>query len=465
MLNPFFLQGSQSEQNLVQDLINEQLRMYGVECYYIPRRILTKKTIIQEVIQSVFDQAFPLETYIANFEGPSGVDILTKFGIRATDEFNLIISRERFESYITPFLKDAQEDYELTRPKEGDLIYLPLGEKLLEIKFVEHEKPFYQLQKGYVYELRCELFEYEDEVIDTGIDELDTVVQTEGYITRLVMSGVGSTATASTGVVYNAVQKLYLQSDGYGYSSAPTVSISTSPGVNATAVAIMTERSGIATGFSINRILLINPGSGYLGIPTVSVPGSGIATAGITSLGAVGIVTMTSGGSGYTTTPPVTFSPPLSGTTATGEAILGAGGTISAIYISNAGSGYTVAPTITVGAATTIGIGTYTFNEKLLFASGVGAASTQTARVKAWDAASRTLDVSSISSLAFKVGDKVTGLDSGAIYIIKSIDTDKPTGFATALNLTTRQYQENKEIETEADALIDFSERNPFGTF
>jgi hypothetical protein len=174
---------------------------------------------------------------------------------------------------------------------------------------------------------------------------------------------------------------------------------------------------------------------------------------------------MTSGGSGYTTTPPVTFSPPLSGTTATGEAILGAGGTISAIYISNAGSGYTVAPTITVGAATTIGIGTYTFNEKLLFASGVGAASTQTARVKAWDAASRTLDVSSISSLAFKVGDKVTGLDSGAIYVIKSIDTDKPTGFATALNLTTRQYQENKEIETEADALIDFSERNPFGTF
>ena len=280
-----------------------------------------------------------------------------------------------------------------------------------------------------------------------------------------VCKKAGSTATANTGVVYNAVQRLFLQDDGYGYTSAPTVSISTSPGVNATAVAIMTSRSGISTGSSINRVLLINPGSGYLGIPTVTMSGSGIATAGITTLGSIGIVTITSGGSGYTITPSVTFSAPPSGTTATGEAILGAGGTISAIYISNAGSGYTAAPTITIGAATTIGVGTYIFNEKLLFQSGTGAGSTQSARVKTWDAASKTLDVSSITALNFKVGDKVTGQESGAIYIIKSIDTDTPTGFATDLNLTARQYADNKDIETEADAILDFTERNPFGTF
>lgn len=467
MLNPFFLQGSQGEQGLVQDLINEQLRMYGLECYYIPRKLLTTRTVIKEVVQSVFDQTFPLEAYVANFDGAAGQgDILTKFGIRATDEFNLIISKERFESYISPFLKSNTRDYVLSeRPKEGDLIWFPLGEKLLEIKYVEFEKPFYQLQKLYVYELVCELFEYEDEVLDTGIDEVDAIVQTEGYMTRIVMSGIGSTATASTGVVYNSVQKIYLQDDGYGYTSAPTVSISTSPGVNATAIGIMTERSGIATGFSINRILLINPGSGYAGIPTVTISGSGIATAGITTLGSVGIVTITSGGSGYTTTPTVTFSAPTSGTTATGEAILGAGGTISAIYISNAGSGYTQAPTITIGAATTIGVGTYIFNERLLFASGTGAGSTQSARVKTWDAATKTLDVSSITSLAFKVGDRVTGQESGAIYIIKSIDTDSPTGFATALNLTANQYGDNADIELEADRLLDFTERNPFGTF
>jgi len=467
MLNPFFLQGSQGEQNLVQDLINEQLRMYGVECYYIPRKLLATKSVIKEVIRSVYDQTFPLEVYLSNFEGPAGQrEVLTKFGIRATEEFNLVISKERFESYITPFLESSSTDYVLTaRPKEGDLIYFPLGEKLLEIKFVEHEKPFYQLQKLYVYELTCEQFEYEDEVIDTGVDEVDSIVQTDGYITRIVMSGIGSTALANTGVVNNAVQRLFLQNDGYGYLSAPTVSISTSPDISATAVAIMTSRSGVATGLSINRLLLINPGRGYLGIPTVTMSGTGIATAGITTLGSIGIVTITSGGSGYTTTPSVTFSAPPSGTTATGEAILGAGGTISAIYISNAGSGYTTAPTITIGAATTIGLGTYIFNERLLFQSGTGAGSTQSARVKTWDAGSKTLDVSSVTSLNFKVGDKVTGQQSGAVYIIKSIDTDTPTGFATDLNLSAKQYADNKDIETESDSIIDFTERNPFGTF
>ena len=467
MLNPFFLQGSQGEQNLVQDLINEQLRMYGVECYYIPRKLLATKSVIKEVIRSVYDQTFPLEVYLSNFEGPAGQrEVLTKFGIRATEEFNLVISKERFESYITPFLESSSTDYVLTaRPKEGDLIYFPLGEKLLEIKFVEHEKPFYQLQKLYVYELTCEQFEYEDEVIDTGVDEVDSIIQTDGYITRIVMSGIGSTALANTGVVNNAVQRLFLQNDGYGYLSAPTVSISTSPDISATAVAIMTSRSGVATGLSINRLLLINPGRGYLGIPTVTMSGTGIATAGITTLGSIGIVTITSGGSGYTTTPSVTFSAPPSGTTATGEAILSVGGTISAIYISNAGSGYTTAPTITIGAATTVGLGTYIFNERLLFQSGTGAGSTQSARVKTWDAGSKTLDVSSVTSLNFKVGDKVTGQQSGAVYIIKSIDTDTPTGFATDLNLSAKQYADNKDIETESDSIIDFTERNPFGTF
>ena len=158
-----------------------------------------------------------------------------------------------------------------------------------------------------------------------------------------------------TGVVFGAVNQIFVEDDGYGYVTAPTVSISTSPGTDATAVraVIMTERSGIATGQSIDRILILNPGSGYTGIPTVSVNGSGIATAGITTLGAVGIVTITSGGSGYTTTPTVVFSGPGSGTTATGEAVM-VGGTISAVRLSNAGAGYTAGQnvTVTIGAAT-----------------------------------------------------------------------------------------------------------------
>ena len=460
-LNPFFLQGSKGEQGLVQDLVNEQLRMYGIECHYIPRKLVTSRTIMKEVTESKFEQAFPLETYLMNTDGYAGQgDILTKFGVRVTDEATFIISKERFEESVAPFL-EQDDDYTLSnRPKEGDLIFFPLGKRMFEIKFVEHERPFYQLQKNYVYQLQCELFEYEDEVIDTNVNTIDEVVQTEGYIARLVLSDVGSLATANTTLNFGAVQQIFLQNDGYGYLTAPTVSISTSPGVDATAVAIMTSRSGIGTAKSIDKILLINPGSGYIGIPTVTVPGTGIATAGITTLGSVGIVTITSGGSGYTTTPNVAITTaPSGGTDAAAEAVM-VGGTISAIRISNAGSGYTTAPVITVGAATSIGDGDYIFNETVQVSSD----SSETARVKVWDANSRTLDVSMLTKMQFQVGEKIKGLESGAEYVILSVDYDTPNDYPNS-QYKADQYNDNADFETEADAILDFSEGNPFGTF
>ena len=462
MLNPFFLQGSKGEQGLVQDLVNEQLRMYGIECHYIPRKLMTSRTIMKEVVESRFDQAFPLEAYLMNIDGYAGSgDILSKFGVRVTDEATFVISKERFEESVAPFLEQQEDEYELSnRPKEGDLIFFPLGKRMFEIKFVEHERPFYQLQKNYVYQLQCELFEYEDEVIDTNVNAIDKIVQTEGYIARLILSGVGSTATVNTTLNFGAVQQIFLQNDGYGYLTAPTVSISTSPGVDATAVAIMTSRSGIGTAKSIDKILLINPGSGYIGIPTVTVPGTGIATAGITTLGSVGIVTITSGGSGYTTTPNVAITTaPSGGTDAAAEAVM-VGGTISAIRISNAGSGYTTAPTITIGAATSIGDGDYIFNETVQVSSD----SSETARVKVWDANSRTLDVSMLTKMQFQVGEKIKGLESGAEYVILSVDYDTPNDYPNS-QYKADQYNDNADFETEADAILDFSEGNPFGTF
>jgi len=423
---------------------------------------MTSRTIMKEVVESRFDQAFPLEAYLMNIDGYAGQgDILTKFGVRVTDEATFVISKERFEEAVAPFLEQQEDDYELSnRPKEGDLIFFPLGKRMFEIKFVEHERPFYQLQKNYVYQLQCELFEYEDEVIDTNVNSIDKVVQTEGYIARLILSGVGSTATANTTLAFGAVQQIFLQNDGYGYLTAPTVSISTSPGVDATAVAIMTSRSGIGTAKSIDRILLINPGGDYVGVPTVTVPGTGIATAGITTLGSVGIVTITSGGSGYTTTPNVSISTaPSGGTDATAEAVM-VGGTISAIRISNAGSGYTSAPTITIGAATTIADGDYIFNETVQVSSD----SSETARVKVWDSGSRTLDVSMLTKMQFEVGEKIKGLESGAEYVILSVDYDTPNDYPNS-QYKADQYNDNADFETEADAILDFSEGNPFGTF
>ena len=462
MLNPFFLQGSKGEQGLVQDLVNEQLRMYGIECHYIPRKLMTSRTIMKEVVESRFDQAFPLEAYLMNIDGYAGQgDILTKFGVKVTDEATFVISKERFEESVAPFLEQQEDDYELSnRPKEGDLIFFPLGKRMFEIKFVEHEQPFYQLKKLYTYQLRCELFEYEDEVIDTHVDAIDQTVQTEGYIARLLLSDVGERATANTTIVFGGVQQIFLQNDGFGYAAAPTIGITTSSGTDATAVAIMTERTGIQTGKSIDRILLINPGSGYIGIPTVTVPGTGIATAGITTLGSVGIVTITSGGSGYTTTPNVAITTaPSGGTDASAEAVM-VGGTISAIRISNAGSGYTTAPTITIGAATTIGDGDYIFNEIVQVSSD----SSETARVKVWDAGSRTLDVSILTKMQFQVGEKIKGLESGAEYVIQSVDYDTPNDYPNS-EYKADQYNDNADFETEADAILDFSEGNPFGTF
>ena len=111
MLNPFFLQGSKGEQGLVQDLVNEQLRMYGIECHYIPRKLVTSSTIMKEVTESKFEQAFPLETYLMNTDGYAGQgDILTKFGVRVTDEATFVISKERFEESVAPFLEHVKDN-------------------------------------------------------------------------------------------------------------------------------------------------------------------------------------------------------------------------------------------------------------------------------------------------------------------------------------------------------------------
>ena len=459
-LNPFFLQGSFGEQRLVQELINEQLKIYGVEVTYIPRKYVRKQTIIEEVQSSKFDDNFLLEAYVNTYDGYSGAgDIMTKFGVSLRDELTVTVSRERFEDFISPFLEDiSDQEIEVAgRPREGDLIYFPLGKRLFEVKFVEHENPFYQLGKNYVYELKCELFEYEDEVIDTSIDAIDTVIEDQGYILDLTMfsTGSGASATASVGTGY--VQKIFLDNDGSGFTSTPTVAITTAPsgGTDATAVAITTTRNNIT---SISEILLTNAGAGYTLAPTITISGGGgtgaAATCGIiTAHRGVISFTITNGGSGFTTTPPVSIAaPPLSPTiAASAKAVVSAAGTISEIRIVNAGAGFLgSAPTVTIGSAATTGIGTYWFNEVI-----TGSRSGMSARVKRWDADTNILRVG-LTSGYFYAGETLTGAKSGAAYVIKN------TGVA---NTETDKYRDNDEFETQADSLIDFSETNPFGTY
>jgi hypothetical protein len=457
-LNPFFLQGSSNEQRLIQELINEQLKIYGVEVTYIPRKFVRKETILKEVTSSKFDDNFSLEAYVSNYEGYSGSgDILTKFGMNLKDELTLIISKERFEDFISPFL-EAMDDDEIvlaSRPREGDIVYFPLGRRLFEIKFVEHEQPFYQLGKTYVYELKCELFEYEDEVLDTTIDEVDQTLQNQGYITSLELVSIGSTATASSTLSTGYVQKVYLTNDGYGYTSIPSVAISTAPagGINASAVAITTSVGGV---YSIRDIVLTNAGAGYSITPSIVISGGGgsgaAATCGIqTAYNGIRIISIGNSGTGYAVPPIVSISSPTTGPGIAASAFATLQGTnISQIYLSNAGVGFTIAPTITIAAPPIIsGTGNYIFNEEI-----IGSISGTVARVKSWDKDTNILEIS-INNGQFYPGELVVGSTSSASYSIKRHNM-------TSLH---DKYQENDEIETEADLIIDFSESNPFGNY
>lgn len=456
MLNPFFQQGSKSEQSLVQDLINEQLRIYGVDVYYLPRKFITKKTVIREVIESKFDNAYPIEAYIDTYDGYEGQGtILSKFGIQPLTDVTLIISRDRFENYIQPLTKNLPNIELSTRPKEGDLIYFPLGDRIFEIKFVEHEKPFYQLQKTYVYELKCELFRYEDEVIDTDFEQIDDNVDSEGYIQTLNMVGIGSTATAIAGIVNGGVRFITVNNRGSGFTTSPRVAISSAPSGGLTAVGIATMIGGIVdcngtVSLKVQGVEITNPGFGYTVAPSVVFVGGGGAGAAATATigsGIVGVITVTSGGYDYAVNPTVTISAPSSGVTATAKAYINSVGIVTQITITNTGSGYTSSPTITIGSPFMSGIGTYISNE-IVTASISGT----TARVKTWNAVTKQLNVFDIDG-NFVPGDVLVGSASSASYKLRSYSTDS----------SVDTYDESDEIEIEADQIIDFSERNPFG--
>ena len=466
MLNPFFLQGSKTEQGLIQDLINEQLRMYGVEVYYLPRKYITEKTIIKEVIESSFDHAYPIEAYVENFDGyGDNTTILSKFGIQALNELTIIISKERFEEYITPLIKDQSNIKLSSRPKEGDIIYFPLGDRLFEIKFVEHEQPFYQLQKNYVYTLKCELFRYEDEVIDTGIDIIDDNIGGSGgeqdsaqigIIQKLNMVGTGITASAITTIVNGGIRFFTVTNRGSGYINSPRVAISSAPGGGVTGIGSATLIGGIVVCTdsanpatkSVQSIEVINPGFGYTIAPKVLIFGDGSGATATSTIGdgIVGVITVTNSGGGYINSPSIVFTG-ISSVSAAATAVVSSAGSITQIRITNAGLGYTQPPSITIGNPSLSSLGSYTFNEII-----TGSTSGTTARVRSWSSITNILEVSKISG-EFIAGETLVGTASSASRTLRSIEV-----FAVKDG-----YSDNENIEEEADSIIDFSDRNPFG--
>ena len=168
--NVYFDTGTTSEQRLYEDIIIEQLKIYGQDVYYLPRKLANKDTIFGEDPASSFDDSYIIEMYVDNSDGYMGEqEIIKKFGLELRDDITFIVSKLRWETLIS-----NNGDLVAERPQEGDLVYFPTTNAFFEIQFVEHEAPFYQQSALPIYKLSCTKWEYASERLDTGITKIDT---------------------------------------------------------------------------------------------------------------------------------------------------------------------------------------------------------------------------------------------------------------------------------------------------
>jgi hypothetical protein len=217
MRNFAFSEKVRSEQNLFEDIIIESLKIYGQDIYYLPRDIVNEDTIFGQDVPSSFNSSYRIEMYIDNIEGFEGEgDLFSRFGVEIRDEATFVVSRRRWKQTVDKYDNDITGD----RPREGDLIFSRLTNKLFEITHVEHEQPFYQLNNLPVFKLRAQLFEYNDENLDTGVTAIDKIEKDYAY-TYLVTLGEGgdvvigntATQTLSSGVKITGEVSKYSDTD------------------------------------------------------------------------------------------------------------------------------------------------------------------------------------------------------------------------------------------------------------
>jgi hypothetical protein len=216
--NHYFSQKVKSEQNLYEDIIIESLKIYGQDVYYLPRDLVNEDKILGEDVSSRFNSSYKVEMYIENTEGFDGEgDLFTKFGVEIRDQATFIVSRKRWNQTVSRYDNEINS----ARPREGDVIYLPLSNSMFQIMAVEHEQPFYQISNLPTYKLRCELFEYSDEDLDTGIEAIDDIEKRYAYEYRLTLDSasfgfiVGETVnqTLASGVIVSGEVSYFSDSD------------------------------------------------------------------------------------------------------------------------------------------------------------------------------------------------------------------------------------------------------------
>lgn len=198
-----------NENLLLEDLIVESIQIMGHDVKYMPREVYDQTDdVLGESVNSKFTRAYSMEMYLANVEGYEGDgDFFSKFGLEIRDTSNFVVSRRTFEKYVpSEFAR---------RPREGDLIFVPLLGKIFEIKFVEEELMFFSLGKRapYMYEIRCEVFRSSNEDFNTGTDEIDDIENSSSYTVELSLS-VGSGSYYQNEMVYQGANLTYSTASG-----------------------------------------------------------------------------------------------------------------------------------------------------------------------------------------------------------------------------------------------------------
>ena len=269
------------EQSLIESLITESIKIYGIQCYYMPRTFENSDTsVFGEDRLSKFDNAFAIEMYIKSVDGFEGEgDFLSKFGLEVRDEMILTVSRRRFsEELYADDTTPVDDDEGSGRPVEGDLLYFPLNGKIFQVKFVEHEAIFYQMGTLQTYDIKLELFEYSNEILATGISEIDDIgidystdildnqIALEFYTTfASAESRLNANVTVDRGEVTNVV----LLYGGENYALAPDVTIEPplfTSGQTATAEAIISANTGLITSIEMTDV-----GRYYIETPSISI--------------------------------------------------------------------------------------------------------------------------------------------------------------------------------------------------
>lgn len=218
--NLYFSQKVHAEQNLYEDIVIESLKMYGQDVYYLPRTIVNEDKIFGDDVPSRFSASYKVEMYIENVEGFDGEgDLFTKFGVEIRDQATFVVARRRWSSTVNRYDNAINSD----RPREGDLVYLPLSNSMFQIMAVEHEQPFYQLSNLAVYKLRCELFEYNDEDFDTEIDAIQDIEERYAYEYLLTLDSAGGGFTVGETVTQTLSDGVIMRGEVSGWSDSDNV--------------------------------------------------------------------------------------------------------------------------------------------------------------------------------------------------------------------------------------------------